>query len=233
MRRAFVAVLVVSFVMSVSMSFGQTPEPVKFVSEKPAFAKIGVAADESKVLLVAFDESKGTGSGYDTLYADTNFNGVLEAAEKVDVESGADSSYTTFKQISFPFGYNENAAGVENPLSLTLTRSAWLAGAPEFAATLRVRLREGEQDWEYAFRKTLLTAPEAATAAVQAPRPLTANVRLQPGAGLGIAITLGAGDFTLNCRTPQGNPQIRVLVLNANNETVSDATVPLDRLGFG
>lgn len=233
MKYVLFSILMVCVMMSASTSFGQTPEPAKFASEKPLFARIGVAADDSKVMLVAFDESGGTGTGYDTVYADANFNDVLEAAEKVAVESGAGSSYVTFQAISLPFAYNANGAGLDNPLTLTLTRSSWMAGGPEFSATLRVRLREDDKNWEYVLRKTIQTSPERDKAEVQAARPLTANVRLQRGAGLGIAVTLSAGEFSLSCRTPEGNPQIRVLVLDAEHQTVSDATVPLDRLGYG
>lgn len=53
-----------------------------FNSENPRLGKISLTQDDSKFLNIAFDESKGTGKGYDTLYADTNFNGRFDVSEK-------------------------------------------------------------------------------------------------------------------------------------------------------
>lgn len=218
-------------ISSISAGFGDTPEAVKFVSKKPAYAKIALTADEQKVLFLAFDESGGTGTGYDTAYADTNFNNVLEAAEQVPA-TGDVTGLSGLKPLVFDFGYNAHAEGVEEPIVVTLSRS--YVSDTSVAVALRVRLREDQQDWEYTFRRTVPLNTDLEKTVVQSPRPLTANVRTQmAGGGLGIVATLAAGDFSIYCRTPQGSPHIRLLVQNADGKPVSDEAVPLDRLGYG
>jgi len=226
-HRLSAPLVVLLTVCSISMAFGQTVEPVKFMSEKPTYAKVALTADAQKVLLLALDESGGTGTGYDTVYADTNFNGVLEAAEKL---AAGDSDYSPFKPLSFDFPYNRYGEGVKDPLVLTLSRSYQASG---FAVSLRVRLHQDAQDWEYTFRQALPVSTDLAKTAVQSSRPLTVNVLTRPGDGLGIAATLSAGDFSLSCYTPQGSPQVRLLVQAADGKTAGDETVPLDRLGYG
>jgi len=214
--------------LSLSVTQAQTPVPVEFVSAKPAFAKLALTADDQKVLLLAGDESGGTGTGYDTIYADTNFNNVIEVAERIT--RAGDSEYDPYKPISFDFGYNANAAGVKEPLVVTLTKSYMGSG---FAVTMRVRLRQDNQDWEYTFRQPLKLVTDLQKAPVLAPRPLIVNLQTRPGNGLGIAAALSAGDFSISCYPPQGSPLVRLQVLGADGRTVSDTTVPLDRLGFG
>jgi hypothetical protein len=227
-HRAPVLLIVWLTAFSLSVVCGQTAEPVKFISEKPAYAKIALTADEQKVLLLALDESGGTDSGYDTVYADTNFNSVIEAAEKL--AAAGNSDYSPFKPISFGFPYNQSGEGAEEPLVLALTRSYQASG---LAVSLRVRLRQDKQNWEYTFRNALSVSTDLDKTVVQSPRPLTVNVLTRPGNGLGIAATLSAGDFSIGCQTPQGSPQVRLLVQAADGKTASDATVPLDRLGYG
>lgn len=62
----------------------QLKEP-KYISGRPQYAKFILINNEE--LLMVFDESGGTGTGYDTLYADVNFNKDLtEDADKINVD---------------------------------------------------------------------------------------------------------------------------------------------------
>jgi hypothetical protein len=72
--------------MAVACAAGQMSD-ASYSSQKPVYAKVALAEDGSGVLSVVFDESKGTGNGYDVLYADTDFNGAFEEAEKVTAKS--------------------------------------------------------------------------------------------------------------------------------------------------
>ena len=231
-----VSSFVLMFIM-ISFSAGLAqPQPVRFKSEKPAYSKIALTEDEQRVLLLAFDESGGTGSGYDIVYADTNFNGVLEASEKLQPQGDGTGSYVLMKPVVFPFPYNKHGQGVEQPLVLTLNRSPLpYGGGNGFTANLQVRLLDGDNEWQYTMRGRLQMYMDVADVLAQSTQPLTAKVTLPPEPErLGVAVTLAAGDFTLNCRTPEGNPRVRVQVLNRATQAVaSDQTVPLDRLGYG
>jgi hypothetical protein len=226
--RTDVLLVVLLVLFSLGAGMAQTPVPVKFVSTQPAFAKLALTADGQKVLLLAADESGGTGTGYDTIYADANLNSVIETAEQV--KRAGTSEYDPYTPIVFPFGYNDSAAGLKEPLKLTVTRSAMGSG---FAVSLRVLLRHKGQDWEYYFRQPLTLVTDLAKAPVLAARPLTVNLQTRMGNGLGMAATLAAGTFSISCYAPQGSPQVRLRVLGADGQTVSDTTAPLDRLGYG
>jgi hypothetical protein len=218
-----------------SVVLGATPEPVKFISAKPAYDAITLTGDEKKVLLLAFDESAGTGTGYDTVYADANFNNVIEATEKVAVQGDATASYVTYEPLNFDFGYNDAAQGLDKPLVLTLSRAPQPTGGGNgFSASLSARLKQDDVAWEYTFRRNMQLFMDRKDVLPHSTRPLTTLVTTRPGgAGLGIAVRLAAGDFSISCYSPQGSPQVRLVVKNEAGETVSDATMPLDRLGFG
>lgn len=212
----------------ISAVLGEGAQPVKFASAKPGYAKVALTADGSKVLFLAFDEAHGTGKGYDTVYADTNFNGVFERTEKL--QRAGNANYDPFKPLNFGFAYNSEGAGVKEPLVLVVSPSYSESG---FAVALKARLAQGGQEWEYTFRKSLTFASKLETAPVLAPRPLTVDLTTRQGNGLGIAAALGAGEFSINCYPPEGTPRVRLLVQGADGTTVSDDTVPLDRLGYG
>lgn len=64
---------------------GQLKEP-KYISEKPEYVKLKLI--DNKELTFVFDESKGTDTGYDILYADINFNNDLTDDAKITIERG-------------------------------------------------------------------------------------------------------------------------------------------------
>ncbi len=72
--------------MAVACAAGQMSE-ASYSSQKPVYAKVALAEDGSKLLSVVFDESKGTGNGYDVLYADTDFNGAFDEPQKVTAKT--------------------------------------------------------------------------------------------------------------------------------------------------
>lgn len=61
--------------------YADTLKEPKYISKEPKYAKLLLLNNEELVL--AFDESKGSGTGYDTVYADVNFNNDLtDSSEK-------------------------------------------------------------------------------------------------------------------------------------------------------
>lgn len=62
----------------------EAPGDSPFKSEKPRYTWWVLGDGKKSVMLVAWDESGGTGTGYDTLYADLNYNGSLaDEGEKI------------------------------------------------------------------------------------------------------------------------------------------------------
>jgi len=85
-------------------------EPSYF-SGKPLYAALFLDAQGDKVLTLVFDESAGTGKGYDTIYADLNLNGDLTddkpikgtfAKEGRGILGGEGRFGSSFVQCSFP-----------------------------------------------------------------------------------------------------------------------------------
>ncbi|MEN6645439.1 MAG: hypothetical protein ABFE08_23595 [Armatimonadia bacterium] len=206
-------------------------EAVQFLG-KPVYTKIAVTQDGTKVLAIAFDRSKGDDGPYDVAYADTNFNGVFEASEKLVPE--LKGQMLVFPTLSLQTPYNKFGEGTENPVTLSLTRSTAPYGGERISSVLRPQLARGEEKWEYEFRKDLQLFTDLKEAVVATAEPLTTNITARAGTGsLGVAVRLSAGDFSINCRTPQGSPRVRVVAQSANGQVASDTTVELDRLGFG
>lgn len=56
---------------------------VVFRSARPRFASLVVHVGSERLMTMAFDESRGTGSGYDTFYVDRDLDGVIEESERL------------------------------------------------------------------------------------------------------------------------------------------------------
>jgi len=69
-----------------ALDFAKVPRDLKkapdLKSAKPQYVLFALGAEGSKVLTVVFDESGGTGKGYDTVYFDKNLNGDLSEPDE-------------------------------------------------------------------------------------------------------------------------------------------------------
>ena len=89
--------------MLLSVASGCRADPAKeptYSSQKPRYAKVVVNEDGSKVLTVVFDESRGTGKGYDRMYVDLNFNGDL--TDDPAIKSECEKQLRRWKEQPFP-----------------------------------------------------------------------------------------------------------------------------------
>ncbi|NQT84026.1 hypothetical protein HQ563_13450 [bacterium] len=73
---------------------------------------------------VALDESNGTRTGCDLLYADTNFNGEFEESERyvstAAKRHGAWLAFSSFPPVDLNLPYNESAEGIKDPCQVSL-----------------------------------------------------------------------------------------------------------------
>jgi hypothetical protein len=96
--------------------------------DKPLYAKVALNEDGSKVLSVMFDGSKSTGTRYDVLYADVNFNGKFDADERFEKASPPPVkssglirlgfSSHSFQPVVLNVPYNEKGQGIANPCEI-------------------------------------------------------------------------------------------------------------------
>jgi len=148
------------------------PNEGAYSSDKPLYAKVALNEDGSKVLTVVFDESKGTGKGYDVLYADVDMSGKLDKAERVEATSFICPSgvHFYFRPIELDAPYNKGGAGVSDPCQVSLSyerhssktgttarllRSSSAAKTELFTVTSCVRLRDGVTEQEYSFNQNI------------------------------------------------------------------------------
>ncbi len=77
MRRLASVGIVLMLVVAVSPPLAEAAHEPAYSSKKPLYAFVVVNEAGTKVLKLVLDESRGTGKGYDTIYADVNFNSDL------------------------------------------------------------------------------------------------------------------------------------------------------------
>ncbi len=157
------------FTIALACAAAQTSQP-RYSSAKPLYARLALDEKGSKMLDLAFDESGGTGAGYDMIYADLNFNGDLSDDKPIKgtlrkPPSAAVAVSCTFPPIDVDAPYNEKAKGVEKPCSISIhyyqlnpQRAARrLKSQPEAESPRRfflrpeIKLKEGAAEWTYSF----------------------------------------------------------------------------------
>lgn len=245
-------------VMTAVRPFAPAPpilsEPV-YASEKPLYAAIAVNEAASKVLTLVFDESKGTGKGYDTLYADLNFNGDLTDDEAIEGTLQGDESYLSgsFSSIALPVPYNDKGQGIEEPCELTVQYFQFspqtisyneegeriLVESGEqtqhFMLSATIKLSDEAGEWEYSFFAVLSPAekPEGAIVAAFGGKPslqlsLAPDKEKEGHAGIGAMVMAGMGP--LSC-TKDGQPLMAHLeVTNERGVTIHSQHVVAEKL---
>lgn len=123
------------FITLYSFSDNKLKEP-QYKSEKPQYAKILLV--NSKELVLLFDESQGTGTGYDTMYADVNLNN--------DLTDDAAIAGTGPGGILVNYKLNVNAGNAAYVLNFQRFKKA---GNDNCAVHIKASLDEKETKWLY------------------------------------------------------------------------------------
>lgn len=231
-------ILTVVMVLAViGFSVGQgAADPVKFESAKPLFIKLAVTQDASRALNVAFDEPRGTGTGYTVMYADTNFNQKFEGAEKREVpqQAGSSLSYLRFPPLNLTVPYSNKGIGPETSTAISFLAIRMPGQSLQLAASMQVKLSDDAGLWSYNFNDQRLTyATSLDEAPLQKAAPLKPVATIRSGDRTGIAVKLQAGTFDLQCSSPSGSVLVTLIIKSASGETVHEDTMPLGQLGFG
>ncbi len=218
--------------------------PISFNSKRPLYGKLALTKDGSRVLSVVLDESGGTRTGHDVLYADTNFNGRFEESERHAADKtkryGKWLSSSSFAPIKLNVPFNENAKGIPNPCQVTLGYRLYpKPGVPEdFSVEAKVRLREGDGLWEYTIKGNLLPARTLTKAAVSgldcAPTlQITTRADERKKGNLGIGLELVAGEHEIEC-SKEGKPvEAHVEIRTPDGTLVHKGDATLDKFTFG
>ncbi len=231
--------------------------PRKYNSERPLYARLALSKNEAKVLSVVFDESKGTGSGYDLLYADENFAGRFDETEKF--EATTLRGYETVISSSFaPIGldapYDGNAGEPANwqvafgyhapPPASRTEKSVTVPQQPSTSAgtfhiTANLSLRHGSLPWRYFMSGVIEPSKELDAAPVWSVcRHLELEVATRPdgrkAGNLGIGLRLLAGeDRNLECKKDGLPAEAHVEIKTPNGRVVHKGDATLDKFTFG
>ncbi len=254
MRKA-IGCIVVVLLLTVSLCFSAelTKQPA-YRSGKPLYAKFVLDEGGTKVLTLAFDESAGTGKGYDTMYADLNVNGDLtdEKAMKGTLLKRGGSSHTcSFPPLTVDVPYNDRSKAVEKPWELSISihedtpsrlfglvrgqtqRQVWIDG--------KIRLKDEAGEWQYNFSSAMQPAEQLAEASSIANRgkPVL-RVMTQPdrqkkgNTGIAAYLSVELGYLFLFQCLKAGQPvKAHVLVKDAQGKTVHSEDISHEKLRFG
>lgn len=135
-----------------------------FKSEHPRYAGIALDPYGKKVLWVTFDESWGTGTGYNMLYADTNFDGMYQKSEATKAKHSTRGLVRTvkFKSMKLPV----DLVGGPNSFDITLKSQRVFASdgsveKDEFYASGVLHVNYNSSSWEYIMSSKLSTSASA------------------------------------------------------------------------
>jgi hypothetical protein len=205
---------------------------------------MAVTADATKTLSVVVDESRGTRTGYDVLWADVDFDGTFEESERLVATAanrqGAWFVSSSFSPIPLEVGHSEKAEGVSNPSQITLGyRSYPRHGvAEEISVVARFRLREDSSVWEHVFSGGATPSKTLAKAPVwEAEKQLSLEVFAQPDGyrkgNLGVGLTLACGGNRLECFKDGERVKAHVEIKTPDGQVAHKGDATLDRFTFG
>ncbi|MHB0997659.1 MAG: hypothetical protein ACYC27_00320 [Armatimonadota bacterium] len=198
-------------------------------SSKPRYAKIIMAQNSSKGISVIFDESKGTGKGYDTIYVDANMDGKFEPAEKqIDGAKESDGMlYHMFPTINIPSLSTQGKK--HHSINLNYMR---YRKDEHFDVTIMIvfaRANTGLDTYLYQGELKPSTNPNRPFAWSYG-QPPVAKIDSKPdGLNTGIAISLKSG--TASITSPSA--KVDLIIKNTSGKVVKKETGNLDKFAFG
>jgi hypothetical protein len=219
---------------------------------------VALNADGSTILQAAFDESRGTGAGYDTLYASVRSSATSGRVQTVAGQSRRLGSgmRCDFSAIKVNVPYGNGAVRMSYPCEVTFTyqkrvfpvgtgsrtvqRSLGTAPRTQesFAASSVVILRQGSEQWHYSFSGTIKPSQSLENAPVWSflQRPaitITTRPDGRTSGNLGIGLRLAAGGNEFQCKKGSIPAKAHVEIKTGDGRIVHRGSGPLDAFTFG
>ncbi len=214
----------------------------EFLSARPQFARLLATPAYDTALWLILDESRGTGSGYDLVYADFDYNGVISDDEiaRGQASSTGGMVFGRFPSFGVPEPGNPDRPAAEKP-RVTLGYQAY-SGKSFFTVSAMVRM-EGESGrpddtWQYQISAQLRTgtSPENAPLTRLGGEPAV-RIDARPSGTqrntIGIGLTVTFGGAFCDPRTAAGSPDAEVTIRDAAGKVVHTSVQRLDRFCFG
>jgi len=203
------------------------------------YAKVALSKDESKVLFVVFEASRGTASGYDTVYADFDSSVNLERAKKLIAKSQKQP-----RRIVCPFpSLDLNLPSDEKPGEISASCSISFCYCTQsqvenFCVTASTTLRQGSTKWQYSSRGSVKPSESAEKAPLlelnKSPEILiTTKPDLEKKGNLGIALALMTGEAQTECNKEGAPLDAHIEIKTAGEKVVHQDTQVIDKFAFG
>ncbi len=259
--RKLSAALIIYACLALGFAFGaESAKQPAFGSQKPLYLKVALAEDGLKLLSVVLDESKGTGSGYDVLYADADLNGAFDEAEKVTAKTwkcsptGLHCDFPAVKvsvapksealgkscgcEITLNYAKHTYATEVTTATSQGPKVAASTTTSESFGASSNMKVGEGAGQWEYSFWTAITPSEKIADAPVWnflgTPKlALTSKADDRNPGQLGIGLKLMAGETRIDGKKGTTAINARVEVRKPDGKVVHKDEGPADKYGFG
>ncbi len=236
-------------------------QSARYKSARPLWARVSLNTEASASLQVVFDESGGTGTGYDLLYAHADFGGRPPYQQRLMATVRKNPTWTQcqFPAIELNVPHNNTAMGASHLCRVTFGYRKYFYPAPVSARVLRtslasptrtqeffdvsaeLELKQGPDRWKYSFRPgrgSFKPSKGQANAPLwkflQTPK-LTISSRpdaRNPG-NLGIALSLVAGENQLECKNGPLPLKADVEIVSADGRLVHRGSEPLNKFTFG
>ncbi len=241
-----------------SLPFSASGQALRFQSTKPLYARVALTPDQSTILRMAFDESRGTGTGYDTLYTTLHSNGRAGRVQRQTARTrrlarGVRCDFPPIKlnvpyatgsmRMSYPCELTIAYQKLVYPLNATSRTSSGFSGAASrtqesFSVTSTVTLRYGSDQWHYSFRGNLTPSQSLDSAPMYTflQRP-TITITTRPDGrnqgNTGIGLRLAAGENQVECKRGSAPTEARVEVKKQDGAIVHRGSGALDKFTFG
>lgn len=229
-------------------------ESLTFQSQKPKYAKITLTQDGSKVLGIAFDESQGTDTRYDTVYlfnADTK--GPITKYIKIKSSSSTSKGTTicSFDPTRLPVLFNDLAKEVDDPWTLQFETThqktenyVRIDGVKKkdiqindtFSIVATLCLKDSDE-WKYVFTNDINPGDSLAGATLlkfnNTPEIDISSERLDPkDRKVGMNVNLLCGDNTFICERNSGDTYIDLEFVDEEGKVVKKDRNRVDRFNY-
>lgn len=202
----------------------------EFVSANPRYAAVVLPEFGAKSISIVFDESKGTGKGYDIVFLDANLDGTIGEGERFSADSD-DPEMEKVVIHSFPnvtLSYPESKMPVSYQMSFFYSR---FEADESFSIYVNRKMQYKGKPWDVAYSGTLkpsmLRDKPFLYRPVRAPKAVVKSAPYEKATG--IAISLGSDGVDIS----SSNITVDLVLKNKTGKVVKKDKGTLDKFGFG
>jgi len=211
------------------------PEPEKPLPAR--WVRLALDEDDSKAILLNFEASKGTTTGYDVAYVQDPSAGNPDEKKKVEAKVTRQPTRTVCNFADLALSDEQMADGTSCTISLGLC-TCRERNQEIFCVTAKKVAAQGATRWQAVstVRATPANSVEKAPLVRLNRKPeltITTKPDLEKKGNLGIALTLARGEGTTEFRKGKTGVDATVVLKTPEGKEVHKDTQPVDKFAFG